>query len=111
MAWCRKSESENLGGNKIFENAESENNFEVEKVGHNNSIIWYHKDSESIQVDPNHTNINQPIPSNSKNIGSINDSADIRTIENILSSTVHLVHVPSPLPAPLILTYGTSSDA
>ena len=34
-----KSESENIGGNNIFENAERENNFEVEKVGHKNSVI------------------------------------------------------------------------
>ena len=26
-------ESENIGGNKIFENAERKNNFEVEKLG------------------------------------------------------------------------------
>ena len=34
-----ESESENLIGNKFFENAERENNFEVEKVGHKNSVI------------------------------------------------------------------------
>ena len=50
-----KNESEKLGGNKSFENAERENNFEVEKVGHQNSLIWHHKDSISIHVDKDHT--------------------------------------------------------
>ena len=51
-----KSESENLGGNKIFRNAERENNFKVEKVGHKSSVVWNHKYSESIHIYPNHTN-------------------------------------------------------
>ena len=77
--------------------------FEVEKVGRKNSINWNHTDSivnwnrkysDSIHVDPNHTNWNQPIPSDSTNIRSIHDSADIRAIEKILASSVHSpVHV------------------
>ena len=39
-----KSESENLRGNKIIENAKCENNIEVEKVGHKNSVNWNHTD-------------------------------------------------------------------
>ena len=46
---------------KKIENAERGNNFEVEKVGRGNSIICNHKDSESIQLDLNHTNSNQSI--------------------------------------------------
>ena len=75
-----KSESENLGGNRIFENAEHKNNFEVEKVGRKNSAIWNHKDSNSIDVDPNHTNLNQHITADSTNIGSIHGSANIHAI-------------------------------
>ena len=65
-----KSESEslveNLRENNIFENDEHENNFEVEKVGRKNSVIWNHKHSDSVHVYPNHTSLNQPIPSNLK---------------------------------------------
>ena len=70
-----KSEIENLvenpRGNKNFKNDERKNNFEVEKVGrinsvncnHTNSIIhWNQKCSNAIHVDPNTTNLNQPIP-------------------------------------------------
>ena len=117
-----KSETGNLRGNKNFENTERESNFKVEKVGcknsviwdhndsnsihgdtnHNNSIInWNHKDSELIHVDPNHTNSNQPIPANLTDIGSIHDSADICSIENILTSPVHY-----PVPTPPICFYG-----
>ena len=47
LSWngAEKSESENLGGNHIFENAERKNIFEVEKVGRKNSVIFNHKDS------------------------------------------------------------------
>ena len=48
----------------------------------------------------NHTKLNQHIPDYSTNIRSINDSADICTIEKILLSPVHLVHTPYPVPAP-----------
>ena len=34
-----KSESENLGGNNIFENAERKNNFEGENVGAKNLLF------------------------------------------------------------------------
>ena len=63
-----------------------------------------------IHVDPNHTNSNQAIPSDLTNIGSIHDSADIRAIENTLSSPVNLVYTPSPVPASPIFTYGTVCD-
>ena len=68
-----KTEIENLGGNKIFESAQRGNNFEVEKVGRENSVIWNKKDSNSIHVDPDCTKSNQPIRANSTNIGSIHD--------------------------------------
>ena len=108
--WHGAAKSENLGGNKIFENAECENNFKVEKVGPKHSVIFNHKDSNWIHVDPNHTTPNQPIPSNSTNNGSINDLDDISAIEKIFSSPVNLMHTPSPLPVPQIFTYGTASD-
>ena len=38
---------ENLRGKKNFKNAERENNSEVEKVEHKNSVIYDHKDSDS----------------------------------------------------------------
>ena len=90
----------------LLENTERKNNVEVGKVGRKNSVIWNHRDSDLIDVDPNHTNSNQPIPNDSTNIGSINDSADIHVIENILSSPVHLVHTTYPVPAPPLFTYG-----
>ena len=44
-----KSESEilveNIRDNKIFKNAERENNFEIEKVGRKNSVNWNHTNS------------------------------------------------------------------
>ena len=106
----QKRESENLGGNKTFENVDRENNLEVGKVGRKIYVIWNHKDSESIHFDPNHTNSNQRIPDNLTNIGSINDSAYICVIENMFSSPVQLVHAPYLVPAPPIFTYGIASD-
>ena len=50
-----KIESENLGGNNIFENSDRENNVEVEESGNKHSGIYNHRISASIQVDPNHT--------------------------------------------------------
>ena len=105
-----KSESENLGGNKIFENAEHENNFLSWKVGRDNSVIQYHKYYESIQVYPNHSNSNEPIPENSTNIGSIHYSYRICAIEKMLSLPMHLVHTPSLVPASPIFTYETAID-
>ena len=81
MAWGRKKiESGNLRSNNIFESADRENNFEVEKVGRENSVTWNHKDSNSIHIDPNHFNSNKTIPDNLTNIGSINDSDNISAI-------------------------------
>ena len=42
----------------IFENSGRKNDFEVEKVGHKNYVIWNCKDSDSIPVDPNHSDSN-----------------------------------------------------
>ena len=67
LSWRRKDESENLGGKKKFKNGERKNNFEVDKVRRKKYVIWNHKDSDLIHVDPNHTNSNQPIPDNSTN--------------------------------------------
>ena len=72
-----KIESENHGGNNISENAERKNSFGVEKVGHKNLVIWYHKDWDSVKIDPNHDNSNQLIPADSTNVTSINDSENI----------------------------------
>ena len=112
MPWhgTERSESGNLGANKIFENAERKNNFEVEKVERKNSVIWNKKYFDSVHVDLNHTNSNQPITADSTNIGSMNDSADIHVIEKIFSSPVYLLHIPYLVPTPTIFTYGTASD-
>ena len=75
-----KIEGKNLGGNKKIENAEHKNNFEVEKVGRKSSEIWNYKYSESIHVDPDDTNSNQPIPDDLTNIRSIHESVDIHAI-------------------------------
>ena len=71
-----KSESENLGGNNGFENAERKNNFEVEKVGRKNSVILNHIDFNHINTNSdnsNHANLNQFIQDDST---TIHDSAD-----------------------------------
>ena len=70
LTWygAAKIEIENLVGNNIFENAEHKNNFEVEKVGRKNSVIWNHKYSHLIHFDPNNTYLNQPIPYDLTNI-------------------------------------------
>ena len=73
-------------------------------------MIWNHKDSDSIHVDPDHENSNKFIPAYLTNIISINHSSNIRTKENILSSPVYLVHTPSPVHSPRIFTNGTASD-
>ena len=53
---------------------------------HTDSILnWNQKDSDSINIDTNHTESNQPILADSKNIRSIHDSDDINAIENILA--------------------------
>ena len=70
----------NLGGNNIFENTDLENNFEDEKVGPENSIIWYYKYSNSIHVDMNHYKLNQLILGDSTNIRSITDYIYIEII-------------------------------
>ena len=97
------------------------NNFQVKTFGHKNDVIWNYKDSESIHVNLNHAELNQLIPYNSTNIGSINDSENIHAIEKMLlwsrklkdttahaspkrtnthALPVHLLHTPSPVPAP-----------
>ena len=105
---------ENLRDNTIFKNDEHENNINVENFGRKNSINWNHnnsilnfnqKYSDLIPIDPNHTNSNQLIPYNLKNIGSIHYSDNIRTIEKILASPLHsMVHTSR------IFTYGSASD-
>ena len=82
----------------------------LKKLGAINSIIWDHNDSDSIHVDPYHIHPNQAIPVYLTTIQSFHDSSDNRAIEKILSLPAHLVHTPSPLPAPLIFTYGKASD-
>ena len=105
-----KRKSENLGGNNIFENAERENNFEVEKVRRKNSIIPNHKYSDLIHVNLNNDDSDQPIPADLTKTRSINDSDNICAIEKILSLLVHLVHTPSTVPTPQIFTYGIERD-
>ena len=59
MTMRRKNESENTGGDRIFKNFGSENNFEVEKVGRKKSVILNRVNSNNINTDPNHINSNQ----------------------------------------------------
>ena len=103
----------------MFKNSERRNNFEVEKVGRNNSVNWNHtdlilnwnnKDSNSIRIDLNHKKCNQPIPANLINIKSIHDSDNMREIEKILVSPVYVVHTPPMVPASPIFKYGRASD-
>ena len=98
----------------FFKNSERKDNFNVEKFGHEHIVNWNHtnlilnwnkKDSDSIQVDLNHTHSNQPIPDDSINIVSSHDSDNICAIEKILASTVYyLVH------SSRIFTYGSASE-
>ena len=106
-----ETESEHLGGNKIFENAKSGNIFEVGNSGRKNSVIWNHKDSNSIHTDKNHTNSNKIIPYDYTNIVSINDLTGICAMEKIFPSPVNLVRTPSTVHAPQIFIYWTSSDS
>ena len=89
-----------------FEVFECKNNLQVQKFGRENDVIWNDKYSNSIHVAPNHTNLNEPIPSDSANIGPIHNSSDICAIEKILTSSLHLVHKPSLVTAPPILFMG-----
>ena len=66
---AEKNESENFGGNNIFENDERKDDFKVERAGCRNSVICYYKDSDSIHVIPNHSGSNQLIPDDLTNIG------------------------------------------
>ena len=68
-------------------------------------LNWNQKYSNSIHIDTNHTDSNQPIPDNSTNIGSIHDSENIHAIDNILTSLVH-----STVHASRIFNYGSASD-
>ena len=89
MPWhgAAKIESENPGGDRIFENTERENNFEVEKVGRKNSGILNHVGSILINtisnhIDSNHNNSNQLTRTNSIKI---NDSVDVCVLNQLLS--------------------------
>ena len=123
----KKSESEKLAGINFFLNAERGNIFKVEKVARKNSLIWYNKDYDLIGVNTNHVNSNQLIPDYSTNIGSINDLANIREIEKMLSLSgklkaatahsspmrshthtlpVYFIHTPYMVPTTQIFTFG-----
>ena len=85
-----KSENEKPRDNSIFENSKHENNFEVEKVGHKNSVILNYADSNHINADSNPSicadynqdNSNQSIP---VDLTTINDSSDVRALIQLLS--------------------------
>ena len=53
----------------------------------------------------NHTELNQPIPDDSTNIGSIHDSDNICAMEKILASPINSTVYASP-----IINYGSESD-
>ena len=85
-----KSEGEKHGGNRIFKNAELAHYFAVENVGSKNSVISNHVDSNHISTESNHVDLNnekwnQLIPTNSINIGSINDSSNICELHRLFS--------------------------
>ena len=63
------------------------------------------KDSDPIHVDMNHNKSNQLSPCDSTNIGSIHDSDNIRSNENIFELPVHY-----PVHASPIFTYGSRSE-
>ena len=81
----KKSEIENPEGNTIFKNTGRENNFEVEKFGHKNYVIFNHVNSNNINTDSNHsnhadsnhTNLNKLVTAD---LTIINDSADVRAL-------------------------------
>ena len=75
-----KSESKHPGYNIIFENAERENNFEVEKVGRKRSVIFNHVDSNHINTNSNHSN-----HVNSNHADWNNDSSNVRASNQLLS--------------------------
>ena len=84
---CRKNLVENFKDNNIFKNSGCKKNSEAENVGRDVNlnqtdliINWDQKYSDLIYVDPNHTNLNQPIPADLKNIVSIHDSDDTHAI-------------------------------
>ena len=86
---AKKSESKNPGNKRIFEDADSKNNFEVEKVGHKNAMILNHADlnhinndsNNSDQVDSNYADVKELIPTDSK---TTNDSYDIHALNQLL---------------------------
>ena len=76
-----------------MKSAERKHNFKAEIVGRKNSVNWNHTElilncnqsnSDLIHVDPNHTDSNQTIQSDSTNIRSIHDSYNIFAMEKIL---------------------------
>ena len=79
---AKKSESKNPGNKRIFEDADSKNNFEVEKVGHKNAMILNHADLNHITTDSNHINYNQLITSS---FTTINDSSDVHALNQVFS--------------------------
>ena len=61
-----------LGNNKkmaVYKGGNIHGLNKVEKVRRKNSVIWDHKYSDLIHVDPNHIDSDQPVPKNSTNIG------------------------------------------
>ena len=64
-SWHGTVISEKLGGGIIFKNAGRENNFEVEKVGHKNSEILNHVDSDHIDMNSNQSNSNHTVTNHS----------------------------------------------
>ena len=58
MSWhgTGKGINKNPGDNRIFENTEQENNFEVEIVGRNAFVILNHVNLSHISTNSNHSN-------------------------------------------------------
>ena len=110
VAWHSKKWKWKPWRQQMFRKCWAPKNSEVEKDGRKNSLIWYHKDSNSVQVDLNHTNPNQNIPDESTKIRSKNDSENICEIKKILTSSVNLVHTTSPVPSSPIFLYGKTRD-
>ena len=87
MAWKSEKGSENPEGNIILKNSGRENNFEVEKVGRDKSMVLDHVNSYHINTDFIYIDSHQysSYESNPANFIRINYSANIFALHQILS--------------------------
>ena len=84
----RKVKLKTLEATKVPKMLSAEIILKLKELGAKQIVIWNHKDSDSIDINPNHNDLNKLIPADPKIIGSINYSANISAIEKKLSSPV-----------------------